>query len=135
MECGILAFVTVLKSAEAMHKFLLGNIHRARERHEAVRSRIHRADGVEELMALQVDLWRFDTDVANRYWEEVAEALTHMNAEVLDQSTHALDRWVDDAQRTVAEVAASADPGDDALPANAFTAFAKAVTTAVSAPR
>jgi len=135
MECSMLAFVAVLKSAEAMHRFLLGNMHRARARHESVRSRVHRAVGADQLAALQLDLWRFDTDAVSRYWEEVAEVLTHMNAEVMDQTSHALGLWVDDAQRTTAELAAGVAPDDDGLLGGAYKAFASAITSATSVAR
>ena len=100
-ECAMLGCAAVLKSAEAMHRFLLDSTQGARKRHEAIRSRVHAAAGLEQMAALQAELWRFDTDLANRYWEEVADAATHMNAELFDQTSKALEWWADDAQALV----------------------------------
>lgn len=102
LECGMLAWVAVLESAEALHRFLLDTTHRARKRHETIGSRVHAAADIETMAALQQELWRLDTDAATRYGEELTDVLTHMGAEVLDQVEQAAERWVDDSQRTAA---------------------------------
>lgn len=110
LECGTLAFVAMLESAESMHRFLLESTQRARKRHEAIRARIHAAPGVERMAMLESELWQFDADLAARYWEEVGETLAHMNAELLDETGKAVEHWFEDAQGTAAALAEQSVP-------------------------
>ncbi|WP_298834025.1 hypothetical protein [uncultured Piscinibacter sp.] len=90
LECTTLGMVAMLESAEAMHRYLLESTRAARRRHEAWRARIHGAAETPQLLALEGDLWRFDTDLAWRCWNEIAETMTHMATEWVDESTKAL---------------------------------------------
>ena len=90
LERTTLGMVAMLESAEAMHRYLLDSTHAARQRHEALRARIHDATETPQLLALEGDLWRFDTDLAWRCWNEIAETMTHMGTEWLDESSKAL---------------------------------------------
>ena len=90
LECTTLGMVAMLESAEAMHRYLLDSTLAARQRHEALRARIHDATETPQLLALEGDLWRFDTDLAWRCWNEIAETMTHMGTEWLDESSKAL---------------------------------------------
>ena len=96
LECGMLAFVAMLESAESMHRFLLDSTHSARKRHEAMRARVHAAGSMDQLALAESELWRFDTDLMSRYWQEVAETVTHMNAELQTQVSEAVEHWFDD---------------------------------------
>jgi hypothetical protein len=96
LECGMLGFVAMLESAEAMHRLLLDSTHSARKRHEALRARVHAAGSVEQLALAESELWQFDTDLLTRYWQDVGETVTHMNAELQAQASEALQHWFDD---------------------------------------
>lgn len=90
LECSTLGMVAMLESAEAMHRFLLDSTRAARERHEALRRRIHETREMPRLLALEGDLWRVDTELATRCWNEITETMTHMASEWLDETTKAL---------------------------------------------
>lgn len=96
LECGMLGFVAMLESAEAMHRLLLDSTHSARKRHEALRARVHAAGSVEQLALAESELWQFDTDLLTRYWQDVGETVTHMNAELQAQASEAFQHWFDD---------------------------------------
>jgi hypothetical protein len=90
LECTMLGTVAMLESAEAMHRFLLDSTRAARQRHESLRERVHAAGDAPQLIALEADWWRFDTELATRCWNEVAETMTHMASEWFDETTKAL---------------------------------------------
>ena len=65
---------------------------------EAIRQRVHAAGSVDQMALLEAELWSFDADLIARYWQEVNETLTHMNAELQSQASEAAEHWWDDAQ-------------------------------------
>jgi phasin family protein len=81
------AFSAVFRAAESMRSVQLDAARAARRHHESVLAKLTDAPQAPDLMNLATDLARFDTEGAMRYWQQLAETMTKLQADLLECGT------------------------------------------------
>jgi hypothetical protein len=85
-ECCLHAFGAMFRAAESMRSIQLDAARAARRRHETALAKLTDASDSPDLLGLATDLARFDTEGAVRYWQQLGDAMTKLQAELLECS-------------------------------------------------
>jgi hypothetical protein len=90
----------LFRGFEAMRKIQGQAAHQALQHHSKVAARLQEPCEPADLLAMQVDLMRFDTQAAMQYWQQLAAAAVEMQTQLFGCSAHLLNS--DDALETAA---------------------------------
>jgi Phasin protein len=97
LELSLQSALTWLRAVEAIRKVQWDMTHLALKRYEDMHQRLHRAQELSELMALQVELMRFDSAAAIKTGQELYDAAVESATEALTQARSSIDASRSDA--------------------------------------
>ena len=83
-ECCLHAFGAMFRAAESLRSVQLDAARAARRQHETALAKLGDAPETADLLGLASDLARFDTEGAMRYWQQLGETMTKLQAELLE---------------------------------------------------
>lgn len=89
-----------LRGLEAVRKVQWDMTHLALQRYEEMRRRLHAVQDLPELMALQVELMRFDSAAAIKTGQELYDAAVQSTTEALTQARSTIDASHSDGMKT-----------------------------------
>jgi hypothetical protein len=99
-EFALQTTTALLQSLEAMQKAQWDMTHLALERHKDLRQRIGQSTEIQDLVALQVELMRFDGAAAIRSAQELFETALRTATATLEQARSTADAGQGDAIKT-----------------------------------
>jgi hypothetical protein len=83
-ESCLHAFSAMFRAAESMRSVQLDAARAARHQYESALAKLSDAPEQADLMGVATDLARFDTEGAMRYWQQLGETMTKLQAELLE---------------------------------------------------
>jgi len=84
------AFGAMFRAAESMRSAQLDAARAARRQHETVLAKLADEPDSTDLLGLATELARFDTEGAMRYWQQIGDAMTQLQSELLECSARDL---------------------------------------------
>jgi hypothetical protein len=99
-EFALQTSTALLQSLEAMQKAQWDMTHLALERHRELQERVHQSSEIQDLVALQVEVMRFDGAAALRSVQEVYDAALRSATETLEQARATIDASQGDVTKT-----------------------------------
>jgi hypothetical protein len=106
-ETCLHAFGAMFKAAEQMRSIQLEAARSARRTNEAALAKLTETQSSPDLFGLASELMRIDTDGTLRYWQALSEAMTRMNAEMLEASSRDMAAMADRAYAALSTAAAT----------------------------
>lgn len=83
LQAAIALADLVFKGAEEIRRTQLEAAHHAHERHEKALAEVASAANPNELFKLQAELLRDDLETAGQYWQQIASAMSQLQAQAL----------------------------------------------------
>jgi len=99
-EFALQTTTAMLKSIEAMQKAQWDMTHLALERHQALQERVQQTTEIQDLVALQVEMLRFDGAAAIRSAQEVYDAALRSATEAFEHARSTVESSGGDATKT-----------------------------------
>ena len=100
LDMSLQSAMAWLRGLEAMRKVQWDMTHLALKRYEELRQRLHEVQDLPELMALQVELMRFDSAAAIKTGQELYDAAVQSTTEALTQARSTIDASQSDGMKS-----------------------------------